>query len=114
MSKVASYKYYKRKNEFYRQYNLSQMWKQTAKVLPKLLRSTQRHGCKVEGNYDEYEADVKTHLVGILNHYKRLLPYNNRCSILIREFLKGIKKTRDYTKAKEQLDNFTLTTLRQV
>jgi hypothetical protein len=90
------------------------MWKQVAKVLPKLQTATNKYGRRSCPDHGEYISEIKTHLICILNQYKRTVPPNNRCSRCVKDYLQCITQSDSYPKTKEQLHNFTITTLRQV
>jgi len=104
----------KRTREVYRQFHLAEMWKQTAKILPNLLVATQRFQSRGDSQSTEYLGEMRSHLVGIINQYRRVLPANNRCTRHIQKYLLTLRGGVDSEKSKEQLHLFTLATLHRV
>ena len=88
----------RRTREVYRQIYLAEMWKQVAKVLPKLQIATNKYGRRSCPDHSEYVSEVKTHLISILNQYKRFVPPKNRCSNHITNYLQCISQADSYPK----------------
>ena len=106
--------YHRQARDVYRQVYLAEAWKHTAKSLSSLKQATDRYGRRDSMSQSEYVGEIKSHLVTILNQYRRVLPTRNNCFRIIRDYLKSLQGDVNPAKAKELLHSFTLATLHRV
>ena len=114
MSKGVSSHYRKREREFYRQHYLLALWRDIDKVIPNLESSTQRYYQQEDKSKSEYVAELKSHLISLVNRYRKHLPPNNKASKMIHTVLRNLSSVDNHQKAKNYLANLRNTTVTRI